>query len=194
MVWWLFKKRDDEAHKKIDHMHNSIKSSFTNIKKDIEVINNHLKNHSSNSESFHKRLLAIEKKLDQFGAYLIEDNEKNSKEEEELPEINKGIIIDSVKEVLKSLTSTQKKVFLTIYDLQKEIKQPVSIKSLTGMIYRDKEYNQVRSMMSEYISLLTEFNLIDKKRVGRNTYVLVTEKGLNIIKKAKLDKKKIKAR
>ena len=199
MVWWLLKKRDgrDDVHKKIDNIHNSVQGSFKNIKEDITKLNdwiNHVHNHhTNNSKDINKRLLEIDRRLIKLENVILGEVEREELEEEELsiPKIKENIsIIRS--NILEDLTVTQKKAFLAIYQAQIQLNQAVSIKSLANLLYKDKNYNQVRSMLSDYLSILTELNLIDKKRVGRNTYVSLTPKGIEIIKKSKILKQKSK--
>lgn len=194
MVWWLLKKRDgrDDIHKKIDNIHNSVQGSFKNIKEDMTKLNEWISqvhnHHTNNSKNINKKLLEIEMRLTKIENVILEEVEKEESEEEELS-------IPTIKSnVLEELTATQKKVFLAIYQAQIQLNQAVSIKSLANLLYKDKSYNQVRSMLSDYLSILTELNLIDKKRVGRNTYVSLTSKGIEIIKKSNILKQKNKIR
>ena len=183
MVWWLLKKRDEEAHKKIDHIHNSIQGSFGNIRKDIEAINGHIKRHNSHSESFHKRLLAIEQKLMKFEERVMEETEEESVEE---------AVKVKKEDFIEDLTQTQKLIFLTIYELEKQIGQEISIRSLAEVLYKEKEYDQVRSMLSRFISELTNIDLVKKKRTGKQVFVSTTAQGARIAKQAIVERKRKK--
>ena len=183
MVWWLLKKRDEEAHKKIDNIHNSIQGSFGNIRKDIEAINGHIKRHNNNSESFHKRLLAIEQKLMKFEEHFMGETEDESVEE---------AIKVKKEDFIEDLTQTQKLIFLTIYEMEKQLGQEISIRSLAELLYKEKEYDQVRSMLSRFISELTDLSLVKKKRVGKQVYVSTTTQGARIAKQAIVENKRKK--
>ena len=184
MVWWLLKKRDEEAHKKIDHIHNSIQGSFGNIRKDIEAINGHIKQHNNNSESFHKRLLALEQRLMKIEEHFIEEAEDESVEES---------IKVKKEDFIGDLTQTQKLIFLTIYELEKQIGQEISIRSLAEVLYKEKEYDQVRSMLSRFISELTDMSLVKKKRTGKQVFVSTTAQGAKIAKQTIVENKRKKS-
>lgn len=189
MVWWLLKKRDDEAHKKIDHIHNSIQGSFGNIKKDIEAINEHIKRHNSHSESFHKRILSIENRISQIEQYFLEEKDEESNEEEGL--INK-IRITNMPDFLDELTETQKRIFFGIHEIESEIKQAVSLKSLATLLYKDKDYEQIRPLLSSTLTLLKELNLIDKKLVGKRVYISISPHGKKAIESKIKERKRKK--
>ncbi len=177
MVWWLLKKRDEEAHKKIDHIHNSIQGSFGNIRKDIEAINEHIKHHNNNSESFHKRLLALERRLIQIEEYFLQENEES---DEETESINK-IRITNLPHFLEDLTEAQKRIFFGIHEIESEIKQAVSLKSLATLLYKDKDYEQIRPLLSSTLTILKELDLIDKKLVGKKVYISISPHGKKAI-------------
>ncbi len=74
-MFGFFKKRDDSVHKRIDDLHESLASSFSNLKKDMNEVSNwitHFKEkHKTHDESFekvHQRLENIEKELEDIKA------------------------------------------------------------------------------------------------------------------------------
>jgi len=174
MVWW-FKKRDEEAHNRIDQLHEAIQKSFLNIKKDIENIH---KNHSEKSTSLHERLLALEQKIGQM-AYSFSEEEP----EEEL-------ILTKTSGLLKDLTPTQKRMFFALYEIEEEINEAVSLRSLASLLYADKKYDQIRPMLSTFLIVLEDLGLIKKSKVGRQLYISVTSRGKKIIEADSREKRK----
>ena len=62
------------------------------------------------------------------------------------------------------------------------------MKHLSEELYPEKEYNDVRSMISDYVNLLNEYGLVKKTRKGRQIFVSITEKGSIFYDKAKRKK------
>jgi len=169
MAWWLFKKRDEEAHNRIDQLHEAIQKSFLNIKKDIENIH---QNHSEKSTSLHERLLALEQKIGQM-VYSFSD------------EADSGEAIQvKNQDVLEDLTQTQKTIFLTVYEMEKQLGRDISIRSLAEILYKGKEYDSVRAMLSRFITELTKIKLVKKSKEGKQVYVSITQQGSRIARQA----------
>lgn len=81
----------------------------------------------------------------------------------------------------ENLTETQQALFLRLGTLMKESGQEwLPLKMIAQEAYPEKEYGQVRSTISEYIDVLGEFNLVEKKRRGKQSYVSVTKKGKSL--------------
>ena len=92
--------------------------------------------------------------------------------------IDNQIINDS----LKALTVTHKKMFATIFQLQKQLgTNKVSYKSLASVLYRDRGYAEVRSTLSQYISFLVDHGLVEKVRSGKESYISITELGFDVL-------------
>ena len=109
-------------------------------------------------------------------------------EEQELPEkIDKKPTQLLVK--WEDLTTIQQNIFLRLGLLQIESSQKrIAMKHLSEELYPEKEYNDVRSMISDYINLLNEYGLIKKTRKGRQIFLTVTERGTVFYDKEKKKK------
>ncbi len=203
MKFWFFGKRDDQrAHERIDEVHKLLKNSFKNVKFDISELGSWQKSleeshqeHKSKINELSKKLIIIEKQLNEFLSNsktkkeVIEEEfiEENSEEENQYEdqEVSNGLI--------SILTTTQTEIFIKIYQLQKQVGSKISYKSLAAILYRDKDYNNVRSTLSEYTSLLVEQGLVQKYRKGKEIYVGLTNRGIkflqNLQKSRKIDSK-----
>lgn len=212
-MFWFFKKKgnDAEAHKKIDKLHNSVADSFKNLKRDMDSINLWLNNFKGSEEMQNQKLENIEKHLSHIlkkiehheqainsHAVSIESlNPGNSEfdeaeEPEEAPEsmkISKSIGKVDPRHTVSGLTDTQKLIFIRLISLQREFGGWVPLKSLAEELYPGKQYSDVRSTISEYLTLLSEWGIVTKKRTGKQSFVSVTEKGQELINHLKTDSK-----
>ena len=188
MVFSFFKKkRDDEAHTKIDNVHKILKESFSNVRKDINELGKWQKDlqsshkkHYLNLEQIELRLKRLERQIDSL-AYE-EPKEKKSKEIKN--EFEQATIIDNemIKDTLKSLTETHQKIFITLFQLQRQLgTNKVSYKSLANVLYNNKSYAEIRSTLSQYLSFLGDYGLVEKARKGKESYVGITEPGFDLI-------------
>jgi len=203
-MWWLFsnKKRgsvinyDLHLHSRIKNIEESLKNSFFNIKKDITKINSFLYHHDNNIAHLRERVLFLESKLkdlsEQEGSkkYIEEKLQKEEKifEKQELPEKSEK---KSTQLLVKweDLTTIQQNIFLRLGLLQIESSQKrIAMKHLSEELYPEKEYNDVRSMISDYINLLNEYGLVKKTRKGRQIFISITEKGSVFYDKTKRKK------
>ena len=185
MVFGFFKKKSNDFSEQVKTIQSSIKSSFTNVKQDMHNISNWInvmqeKDEKQDQQISHlrKRIILLEAKLER----VVEDLE----EEEVLEEP----IVEQIRETPKrisfqSLTETQKTIFKTLYLLQKEKGWAwVLLKDIANEIYPTKSYNAVRSTISDYLSILEEIGLVQRKRVSRQSLVSLTENGKEFIKSA----------
>ncbi len=187
MVWWFFKKRDDKrVEEKLKHLNNSLSTSFSNIKRDLSAMNNHVSDLKSNDKDQDEKIEELQSKIDII-FNLLEENKIKVKqevieEEEEEIEVRPNF--------LNPLTDTQKLIFIRLNTLQKENKgNQIAIKHLAQELYPNKNYDAVRSTLSEYLGILIDLGLVDKSRKGKQTYVYITNKGskaLENIKEKKL--------
>jgi len=93
--------------------------------------------------------------------------------------------ISGILSSFQSLTDTQRTIFKTLYLLQKEKAWAwVLLKDIANEIYPTKSYNAVRSTISDYLSILEEIGLVQRKRVSRQSMVSLTEVGKEFIKSA----------
>ncbi len=182
MVWWLFKKGN--LHKKVEHINNSLQNSFRNVQQDMTKLNNWI-NQSYDHHS--KKILDIEERLNRIERFFSEEETEESQEEQEI-----SIGIKNI-DPLINLTSTQKNLFLTIYEMEKQLGQAISTRSLAEILYKGKEYDKVRAMLSRFISELAVLNLINKEKTGKKIFVSTTPNGAKIAKaKIKKDNKRKK--
>ncbi len=195
-------------HQRIDNLSTSVKSSFTNLRKDMEHISKLLHHydgtmgeHNKRFEQLAKRLLILENKLNQMQRV---DPEKESEVHEE-PLQQEEMMEDEVinDSLWESLTETQQKLCWKLAALQKEMPdQWISLKYLAQELYPDKDYNLVRSTLSQFIAGLEELGILKRKRKGKQAYVFSTEKNpchkkkmpltIESIEKKKTKKKKEK--
>jgi len=64
MVWWLFrKKRDDDVNEKFVNLHESLHSSFSNIKRDMTGINKWLDHFKSKHENHDKQFDLLNQRI-----------------------------------------------------------------------------------------------------------------------------------
>jgi|SRR3989344_5354405 len=202
-MWWLFsnKKRgnvvnyDLHLHSRIKNIEESLKNSFFNIKKDITKINSFLYHHDNNLAHLKERVLFLESKLrDLSEKENIQKNFEEKPQKKELVYEEKDIAEKSDKKTTllvkwEDLTNIQQTIFLRLGLLQIESNQKrIAMKHLSEELYPDKEYNDVRSMISDYINLLNEYGLVKKSRKGRQIFLTVTERGTVFYDKEKKKK------
>jgi len=184
------KKRDEEAHERIDIVHKILKESFFNVKRDManlgewqKTIHNSHKNNSTNMSNFEKRLNRLERELQS----LIE-KKPITKSIEIKQQFEEATLIDSelLNETINTLTSTHKKIFMTLFQLQKQLgTNKVSYKSLASVLYTNKSYAEIRSTLSQYISFLEDQGLVEKARKGKESFVGITDPGFDLIESLK---------
>lgn len=200
-----FKKKDAEAHKKIDKLHSSVSDSFKNLKRDMDSINSWMNNFNDSHEDHSNRLATIEKQLSHIikkiehheqainsHAVSIESLNPEFDESEEIEEAPEPIKIQTSmdpKHMVGGLTDTQKLMFIRLLSLQREFGGWVPLKSLAEELYPNKDYSDVRSTISEYLTLLSEWGVVAKKRTGKQSFVSVTEKGQEVVNYLKTDSK-----
>ncbi|MDP4012713.1 MAG: hypothetical protein Q8R00_03865 [Candidatus Nanoarchaeia archaeon] len=96
-----------------------------------------------------------------------------AEEFEIVPQVQTPVKVD-----MDQFTDTQKAIFSRLGIIQKESSQPwIPLKHLAHEVYPEKEYNDVRSTLSEYMGLLSDAGLIKRTRKGKQTFVSVSEKG-----------------
>jgi hypothetical protein len=82
------------------------------------------------------------------------------------------------------LTETQQRLCWKLAALQKEMPdQWISLKYLAQELYPDKDYNQVRSTLSQFIAGLEELGIVKRKRKGKQAYIFSTKKNPCVSKK-----------
>ncbi len=200
-MWWLFsnKKKSNkiirryQLFNKLTNIEDSLKNSFFNIKRDINKINNFLYYHDTTISHLKDRVLFLEsqvKELRTKNPEKIKEFKEKLAPIEEIP-THQNIFEDKSQLLVKweDLTNIQQNIFLRLGLLQVESSQKrIAMKHLAEELYPEKEYNDVRSMISDYINLLNEHGLIKKTRKGRQIFVSITEKGLIYYDKTKRKK------
>ena len=190
MLSWLIGKHVKLEIK--DHFHNfhlHLSNSFSNIKKDISNIHTHLNTKEQKILDLERKISTLENKF----LYLLQIKEEPKEREspKELVFEEKNLPISD----LASMTFTQQAIIKAIYQLQIQLNSPISFKSLAKYLYPGKKYSAVRTTLSEYIDLLSTYNIVKKDKVGRETVAAMTKKGEKLaeeIVKKDRQKKKIK--
>ena len=180
----LFQKKRYVTHDEFERLNNNLKIAFFKVKEDISAIKLVLNNLFEHNEENRQDLKKIESRLDEISeviSYISEDKniaaQKQIKKDDQ-PETTSDNLFED-------LTETQKSIFLLLTKLTKESGQEwIPIKSLAREGYPNKEYKDVRSTLSEYISILMEYGLVKRKRNGKQSFVSVTNNGTKLIEKS----------
>ena len=186
-IFSFFRRREEKEI--LEELTKNLSNSFRNIRKDIIDLHKRIDAYSSKDENYINHLLFHESRLSRIETQLnILLNTKDKKEKQIL------LIEEKFKDIISQLTETQQAMFLTLYQLQLQLNtKNISIKSIAKVLYPQKEYDSIRSTISEYLSILANLGLIEKKRIGKQTYVSITETGESTINKLK-KKKKVKVK
>jgi hypothetical protein len=196
---WFSKKREEENandyREELEHLNTNLKQSFQKIKEDIKNIKAWIEYFEGQHKDHKSKFKNVESKLtqmDEFIAYSVlapQKNEKNKQDsivQEEIKEILEEAPKPHYLKVLEDLTETQKTMFYRLALLLKEADQEwVTMKTLATDLYPDKEYDRVRSTASEYVNILIESGLLEKRRRGKQTYIAITNKGKQLLEKSK---------
>ena len=198
-MWWLFsnKKRDTSSShdihlfSRIKTMEQNLKNSFFNIKKDIHKVNNIVFSHDDKINHLKERVHYLENIIKNLRVLdSVEESPKEKSKKENIEQtINTDISINNPTIKWGDLTNIQQNLFMRLGLLQIEANQRrIAMKHLAEELYPEKTYNDVRSMISDYVNLLNEHGLVKKTRKGRQIFVSTTEKGLIFYDKAKKKK------
>ncbi|MBS3156062.1 hypothetical protein J4413_02410 [Candidatus Woesearchaeota archaeon] len=205
MVFWLFKKRDD-TEERFRNLHDVLKTTFSNVREDIDRLHKwvdssheHHNSHRINFKEHELRLLKLENQisllLDKVLHEEAPEKEEYEGDKDEIEELLPKKI--SQNEIFSSLTKTQLDLFKTIYQIQKQTNtNKVSLRSVAKIHYPEKDYSSVRSTISDYLTILSAWGLIKKQRVGKESFVAVSDHGLDLVSESniKQKKKKLKAK
>lgn len=191
-MFGFFKNRQ-RLQKRIKSLEKGLHYSFSKIKEDFHSTHDKIDKHASYTdkklEDFHNRLLHIEKLFSEY-LYKITSQTSQPPETEEESLSEKPLLSK-----LNSLTDAQKQLFMEIIGLHLESGMNwISFIDIAKQLYPDKDYNTVRSTISEFTSILEELGLIQKKIQRKKGYVKVTVQGIAYLDKdrAKRLKKLIK--
>ncbi len=161
MVWWLFKrKRDEDVLRKLKEMETRLEVSFSNIKKDMKVLNTKVLKQDQRISSLYKKF------------HLT--NPKKELKQQLLQQ--KQLDITNREDIFEGLTDTQQQLFLKLILLQKEGNQDwVTMRYLTQEAYPNKDPLKIRSTISMYLAVLSDLGLIKKKRSGREILISISD-------------------
>lgn len=193
-MFWKKRKEDHEAILRLKEMNENLKESFSRIRSDIEAVKGWLEHFQTKQQENDSKFKEIQEKLEEMGevvsyigeapqihAEIFKENQNEvhqAEPEPRLPTFDKGRLVEG-------LTETQKSIFLRLGTLLQESGQQwMSIKGLAQELYSDRPYDQVRSTLSEYLSILIESGLVQKKRVGKITYITISETGIELLPEA----------
>lgn len=181
----LFSKprREDSLDRKISAMGNNISESFKKVKDDIQSIGKWLNRFEQSDEKHDEEIKSLKSELRYLRSLLTENQEVEEKKQKvKEPEIIEDVVEDFEQDSsinpLEHFTDTQKAIFSRLGVIQKEGSQSwIPLKQIAQEIYPDKQYDDVRSTISEYMGLLSDAGLVKRVRKGKQTFVSISEKG-----------------
>lgn len=174
--------------RRVEELESSIKNSFQNMRSDMSQVSQwiiHFKtkheDHTKKMEDLHSRLTILEDLLAAKGAVVGTQGQKvrvletEEDEEEEANPVRAEIESSSsppTQTQWDELTPTLKVVCEKLRGLKKESPRGwVSMKSITREMYPLKEYSDMRSTISQFISTLEAHGFVERKRVGKQAFV-----------------------
>lgn len=180
-MWWPFGKKESN----IDEVKKSVEISFLNVKKDIEMLKETIKNLESKKDDHHAKIALL---LDKFDR--LDKDIKFEASFEKGPELtNIGGISNTTLKLFDSLTDKQKAVCRIIAALNLETPDKwISLKTISEELHPNSNYNKVRSNISEYTTLLEELGFIKKKKRGRQSYITSTNSNPCLIELQQINK------
>jgi len=196
MGWFSFFKKKSDPEEHAAKINEALKSSFSNVKKDIIHIH---KGFSDHAEHNYKRFEAIEKRLErlEIAFNVLQQTQRSQKvieripqkevevEEEEIEEENQDE--DILLNQLKGIPRAELKLFKTLYELQQSLNlKQISYKSLASYLYPGKDYNSIRSTITQFVLRLYTEGLIEKQRIGKENFIRLTPHGIKVLKNAKI--------
>lgn len=152
-------------------MNKALETSFSKIKEEFLHVHKRADEHHHNHNKILQRLEQIELRL----AGIEQEPSKHIETYEDEEDLN----IKPLESEWNSLTALQKNLLEIMAKLHEEgAKSWIPLKQLVEERYPDKDYEKVRPLISSYISLLVEYNMIKKKRVGKQVFISLTKKSL----------------
>ncbi len=184
----FFRKKEEAEH--VPKINAALKSSFSNVKRDILHLHTNLSTHQEHTskkfQDFEQRIKYLELALKSSQQYVLRASKKEELIQEETEEIPDE---ETTLNFLKGLPQAELKLFRALYELQLSLNaKHISYKSLASYIYPGKDYNSIRSTITQFVLRLYTEGLVDKQRIGKETYVKVTPNGHKILKSAKMKK------
>lgn len=190
-IFDIFKtnKKIGEINKWQYSLNNSLKNSFKHVKDDMDKIIEKIKSLDGSKED---KFEEINQRLKILESVLINSQQQRQQEvyEEEAEEV-------ALPHTPMDITDTQKAILLRLKVLLEEKGANwLLMRELAEELYPTKDYDSIKSMISNYIDVLSNLNLIKKTRKGRNIYVTLTDKARKKMPKkvilSKIKKKKQK--
>ena len=186
LAW--FKKRGDKEDVLLK-VNETLKSSFTNVRKDILHIHKTVSDHTDHTS---KKFQEIEDKIKKLEITFLSMNyQKPARLIKEITndEAEEVYDEDNLLKVLKGIPRAELKLFRTLYELQLSLNaKHISYKSLASYLYPGKDYSSIRSTITQFILRLHTEGLIEKQRIGKEAYVRLTPQGLKLVKNTRIKK------
>lgn len=196
---FLFKKNEEESNSKI---HSTLKTSFSNVKQDILHMHKSVSEHKEHTSNKFKELDERIKRIEMIlmtknhlrpelrqEQVIVQKPQNEEVEETEEAETAAELEGENILNVLKGIPRAELKLFRTLYELQTSLNaKHISYKSLASYLYPGKDYNSIRSTITQFVLRLYTEGLVDKQRIGKETYIKITPNGHRLLKNAKLKK------
>lgn len=178
---WFFRKKQN----KLDEIEQKLNKSFLHIREDMSFLFDKI-NEQQNELKQLKSMMTTTELL----AAQQEPETKNI-----VIESDEGKQDYTLKSTYETLTNIQKTLLLKLGLLLKESPGNwIPMKILTREMYPNKNYETVKSMISNYTDNLLNLGFIQKKRIGRQIVMTLTKKGVDClpqtIKQRKISRKK----
>jgi len=191
MLKWLVRKwSKEETEESMRRLNFHLSNSFLNVKKDMDTLSRDISKNDDKFRYMEQRIHFLENQFLTLFSQLQKNPQKQQKTEELLPPVASKTF--KPEGVLSELTYTQKSLLIAIYDHQKALNAPLSTKSIAKIFYNGRDYNSVRTTITEYLDILASHGLIRKVRKRRQNYSHVTENGIQLIEKNLRKKKRNK--
>jgi chromosome segregation ATPase len=184
---------------KVEKINSSISHSFKNIKDDMSHIGTWLGHFKGKHDDHEKQFNILLRRISRLESSVAALQDSMGEEELEQEEIEEEVeeAVENIEEqegfgdsVWDTLTETQQKICWKLALLQKEVPdQWISLKYLAQELYPEKDYNQVRSTISQFIGALEELGFVKRRRKGKQAYVFSTKKNPCYGKKKKAESK-----
>lgn len=182
---------------------NTIKKSFSNVKTDISKI----KERTSSSEDEIKELHNIIGYLNRstqilntkIDSLIIQEKPVRQRRvrnvEEDTEEIPESSSLkdksQAAQRLWDNLTNVQRSLVINLSSiLNEEGKDWIPMKYLSQELYPDKDYSDIKAMISNYTDVLDEQGFIQKKRKRRETFLALADKSHSFIPKKEISIRK----
>lgn len=173
---WFFKKRQN----KLDEIEKKLTASFGHIRNDISFLFEKINEQEKEMKSIKETLSATE---------IIASAHESPSSKIIIQNENEDY---SLKNTYETLTNIHKALLIKLGLLLKETPGSwIPMRVLTSEIYPQKEYEKVKSMISNYTDNLLNLGFIQKKRIGRQIVLALTDKGFECLPEAVRQKKRI---